>query len=282
MEPCPVWTPGQLYIGGIGLAHGYWRDEEKTRVRFISHPGTGERLYCTGDLGRYLPDGNIEFLGREDFQVKIQGYRIELGEIEAALTQCPGVRAVVVTLSGGSQTNKRLVAYVVPDQQPSPAGSELREFLKRKLPEYMLPSNFVMLESLPLTRNGKVNRQALPAPGAYAAEAKTGYVAPRTMCEKALAQIWTEVLGVERVGIYDNFFDMGGDSLMATQLVTRARASMAVELSFREFFTSPTIEGLALCAEEAILAKTSSVKVDAMLDWLEGVEENEARNMLLH
>jgi amino acid adenylation domain-containing protein len=164
LEPCPVWVPGQLYIGGIGKAQGYWRDEAKTRASFITHPRTGECLYQTGDLGRYLPDGNIEFLGREDFQVKIQGYRIELGEIESTLIQHPSVQAGVVTTVGDLHGNKRLIAYIVLEQEIVSYTEELRHFLRTKLPEYMVPSTFVKLDALPLTPNGKIDRRALPTP----------------------------------------------------------------------------------------------------------------------
>ena len=154
LEPCPVWVPGQLYIGGIGLAKGYWQDEEKSNASFFHHPRTGERLYRTGDLGRYLPDGNIEFLGREDFQVKIQGFRVELGEVEAILIQHPAVRACVAAVQGEAQREKRLVAYVVYGQDLASADQELRHFLADRLPKYMVPSIFVPLERLPLTSNG--------------------------------------------------------------------------------------------------------------------------------
>ncbi|HSS54712.1 MAG TPA: amino acid adenylation domain-containing protein, partial [Gaiellales bacterium] len=165
-EPRPVWVPGSLYIGGSGLAVGYWRDAQKTAASFTVHPRTGERLYRTGDEGRYLPSGEIELLGREDFQVKVQGYRIELGEIETALEQHPAVRAAVVVAAGDSRTNRRLVAYVVPEETMEAKPEELRARLAEILPSYMLPSSWMMLESLPLTPNGKVDRQALPAPGA--------------------------------------------------------------------------------------------------------------------
>src|SRR5690606_38517389 len=165
LAPCPVWVTGELYIGGIGLARGYWRDPDKTRERFIRHPVTGERLYRTGDLGRYLPDGSIEFLGRADFQVKIQGFRIELGEIEAQLDRHPRVSACVVTAWGPSRGDKRLVAYVVGDGGDVPA-DDLRAHLAAALPAYMVPSVFVALPALPLTPNGKIDRQALPAPDA--------------------------------------------------------------------------------------------------------------------
>jgi amino acid adenylation domain-containing protein/non-ribosomal peptide synthase protein (TIGR01720 family) len=251
LEPRPTWVPGQLYIGGVGLAKGYWQDEDKTRSRFITHPRTGERLYWTGDLGRYLLDGNIEFLGRQDFQVKVQGYRIELGEIEAALIQHPTVRAAVATAVGEPRGNKRLVAYIVPNDGHTPPTDELRSFLRNKLPEYMVPSAFVFVEALPLTPNGKVDRQALPASDEARPELAQTYAAPRTPVEELLAGIWTEVLGLERVGgqpavgAHDNFFELGGHSLLATQVVSRVRQILQVELPLRMLFENPTVAGLA-------------------------------------
>ena len=166
LEPCPRWVPGQLYIGGKGVAKGYWRDPERTRESFVADPRSGETLYRTGDVGRYLPGGDIEFLGREDLQVKVQGFRIELAEVEHALLQHARVRACAVQLGGEPRGKRFLIGYVVPTSDPGPGAEELRGFLKDKLPEYMLPAQFVALRELPLTANGKVNRQALHAPDA--------------------------------------------------------------------------------------------------------------------
>ncbi|MBD1924286.1 amino acid adenylation domain-containing protein [Microcoleus sp. FACHB-831] len=242
LEPCPIWVTGQLYIGGIGLAKCYWRDEAKTSASFITHPRTGEKLYKPGDLGRYLPDGNIEFLGREDFQVKIGGYRIELGEIEAALLKHPAVKEAVVNAVGDKPTHKRLVAYLVFDSLQNPPSDELRSFLSEKLPAYMIPTAFVMLENLPLTANGKVNRQALPIPSAVQ-ELDSTVIAPRNPTETILTRLWFEVLGVEKIGIYDNFFDLGGDSILVTQLIAKVRETFNIELPLRDFFETPTIAG---------------------------------------
>jgi amino acid adenylation domain-containing protein len=241
LEPCPIWVTGQLYIGGIGLAKCYWRDEAKTSASFITHPRTGEKLYKTGDLGRYFPDGNIEFLGREDFQVKIGGYRIELGEIEAALLKHSAVKEAVVN-AVGETTHKRLVAYLVLDSLQNPTSDELRSFLSEKLPAYMIPTAFVMLENLPLTANGKVNRQALPIPSAVP-ELESTVIAPRNPTETILTRLWFEVLGVEKIGIYDNFFDLGGDSILVTQLIAKVREAFNIELPLRDFFETPTIAG---------------------------------------
>ncbi|MEG4517833.1 MULTISPECIES: amino acid adenylation domain-containing protein [unclassified Microcoleus] len=240
LEDCPVWVAGEMCCAGVGLTKGYWRNEEKTRASFLTHPVTGDRLYRTGDLGRFLPDGNIEFLGREDFRIKIRGYRIEAGEIEVALNQHPAVRSCVVTAFGEQHSQKRLIAYVVPQQNnAAPETCELRQFLSQKLPEYMLPSAFVMLEALPLSANGKVDRKALPAPDA-AFLPKT-FVAPNTPVEKVLAGIWAEILGVEKIGIHDNFFiDLGGHSLLATQVISAVRDTFGVDVPLSSFFESPT------------------------------------------
>ncbi|HEX9942664.1 MAG TPA: non-ribosomal peptide synthase/polyketide synthase [Thermoanaerobaculia bacterium] len=251
LEPRPVWVPGLLYIGGIGVALGYWGDEEKTRASFLRHPATGERLYRTGDLGRYLPDGNIEFLGREDTQVKVQGYRIELGEIEAALGRHPAVRDAVVLALGEPRGNRRLAAYVVPAESEAPAVEDLRVFLRGKLPEYMVPTTWVLLDALPLTANGKVDRQALPAPEAAAAEREDAvYVAPRTPAEECLAGLWAQLLGVARVGVHDNFFELGGDSVLAIQIVARAREA-GLELSPVHIFRGQTVACVAEMAQQA-------------------------------
>ncbi|MEM7112071.1 MAG: amino acid adenylation domain-containing protein [Chloroflexota bacterium] len=246
LQPRPVWVPGDLYIGGIGVALGYWKDEERTSASFITHPCTGERLYKTGDSGRYLPDGNIEFLGRIDFQVKIRGFRIELGEIEATLSQHAAVREVVVIVREDTPDHKQLVAYVVKNQAVSPA--ELSTFLAAKLPEYMVPAAFVMLDALPLTANGKVNRHMLPAPVEETLAPSDDFVAPSTVKEKALAEVWQSLLRVKQVGIHDNFFELGGDSIISIQVVSRARAQ-GVAVTPRDVFLYQTVAELAEAAE---------------------------------
>jgi amino acid adenylation domain-containing protein/non-ribosomal peptide synthase protein (TIGR01720 family) len=252
LQPVPIGVPGELYIGGVCLARGYLNRPELTQEKFISNPfeKLGEsKLYKTGDLARYLPDGNIEYLGRIDNQVKIRGFRIELGEVEAALSQNSDVQASCVIPREDTPGDKRLVAYLVANQGCTPTISELRQFLKAKLPEYMIPNAFVMLESLPLTPSGKVDRRALPAPDLYS-EIIDKYVAPRTPIEELLAQIWAQVLKVEAVGVYDNFFELGGHSLLATQLVSRIRNIFKVELPLRELFTTGTLGELALFIEQ--------------------------------
>jgi len=248
LQPVPVGVPGELHVGGADLARGYFKRPELTAERFIPDPFSndpGARLYRTGDLARYLPDGNIEFLGRIDHQVKIRGFRVELGEVESVLGQHPSVRETVVTAFEESTREKELVAYVISKQEPAPTTHELRSFLKEKLPDYMVPSAFVFLDSLPLTPNGKVDRGALPAPDQNRAALGQSYVAARTPIEEMLAKIWGEVLSLERVGIYDNFFNLGGHSLKATQVMSRLRQAFHVEIPLRNLFETPTVAGLA-------------------------------------
>jgi acyl-coenzyme A synthetase/AMP-(fatty) acid ligase/acyl carrier protein len=249
LQPVPVGVPGELYIAGVCLARDYFHRPELTQQKFIPNPfddsnGQNPRLYKTGDLARYLPDGNIEYLGRVDNQVKIRGFRIELGEIEAALSQHEDVQTSVVIIREDSPGDKRLVAYIVPQTEIKLESSELRSFLKNKLPEYMIPNAFVFLEVLPLTPNGKVDRRALPTPDIQS-ELIDKYVAPRTATEEILAQIWAQVLKVDLVGINDNFFILGGHSLLATQLVSRIRSSFKVEISLHELFNVRTLAELA-------------------------------------
>ncbi|MBN3921606.1 non-ribosomal peptide synthetase, partial [Nostoc sp. NMS4] len=247
LQPVPVGVPGELHIGGSGLARGYLNRPELTKEKFIPNPfedAGRSKLYKTGDLARYLPDGNIEYIGRIDNQVKIRGFRIELGEIETALSKHNDVQASCVIAHENTSGDKRLVAYVVPHQHCTPIISELRQFLKAKLPDYMVPNAFVMLEEMPLTPNGKVDRRALPTPDLHS-ELKDKYIAPRTPIEEMLAQIWSQVLKVEQVGIHDNFFELGGHSLLATQLVSRIRDRFKVQLPLRELFDAATIAELA-------------------------------------
>jgi amino acid adenylation domain-containing protein len=241
-------VPGDLYIGGAGLAEGYLKRAELTAERFVPHPysaAAGARLYRTGDVGRYLPSGEVEFLGRRDEQVKVRGYRIELGEIEGVLRQQEWVREALVVVREDVPGDKRLVAYAAGASEQSPAAGELKDFMKGKLPEYMVPSAFVLLDRLPLTPNGKVDRRALPAPTALHVQVAEMFVAPRTPVEELLANIWSDVLGIEQVGVHDNFFDLGGHSLLATQALTRLREATQVELPLRLLFESPTVAGLA-------------------------------------
>ncbi|HYP52501.1 MAG TPA: amino acid adenylation domain-containing protein, partial [Pyrinomonadaceae bacterium] len=254
MQTVPVGVVGELYVGGDGLARGYLNRPELTAERFVPDPFStepGARLYRTGDLARFLADGQIEYVGRSDEQVKIRGFRIELGEIEAALAQHEQLREVVVVArqEGGE---KRLVAYVTTHEGAErTTASELRGFLKSRLPDYMIPSAFVVLDAMPLTPNGKVDRRELPAPESASAEGEGTHVAPRTPVEEVLAGIWAQVLGRTRVGATDNFFELGGHSLLATQVMSRVRESFQVELPLRALFEEPTVAGLAAVVESA-------------------------------
>ena len=248
LQPVPIGVKGELYIGGAGLARGYLNQPDWTAEKFIPHPFStepGARLYKTGDLARYLPDGRIEFLGRTDYQVKIRGFRIELGELEAVLREHPAVREAVVLAQEDASGEKRLVAYVVAERESRPAANDLRSFLRQKLPEYMVPSALVLLDALPLMFNGKMDRRALPALERARPELENAVVIPRTPTEEILAEIWVQVLGLERVGIHDNFFDLGGHSLLATQVVSRIRDAFGMEIPLRRLFELPTVAGLA-------------------------------------
>ncbi len=252
MNLAPIGVHGELYIGGLGLGRGYLQRAELTAERFIpdlfsSVPGA--RLYKTGDVVRYLPDGSLEFAGRVDHQVKIRGFRIELGEIEAQLSKHPAIKETVVIAREDKPGEKRLVAYVVTDQEQHLAINEVREFLKSRLPDYMVPAAFVNLKAFPLMHNGKVDRRQLPEPEQAQPDTEQRFVAPRTAIEETLAVIWSGLLGVEHVGIHHNFFDLGGHSLLGTQLISRLRKVFQVELPLRTLFESPTIAGMAATVE---------------------------------
>ncbi|RYZ34547.1 MAG: amino acid adenylation domain-containing protein, partial [Myxococcaceae bacterium] len=255
MQPVPVGVPGELYVGGEGLAVGYVGRPELTAERFVPNPfGDGERLYRTGDMVRWLADGSLEFMGRTDTQVKVRGYRIELGEVETALAQYAGVSEAVVVARDDGAEGKRLVAYVTAREGVALESSELRGHVKLRLPEYMVPSAYVVLEALPLTPNGKVDRKALPAPSAAPRTVGSDYEAPRTPTEELLAGLYSQVLGVERIGSKDHFFELGGHSLLATQVVSRIRGTFGIELPLRELFEAPTVAALAERIDQAARA----------------------------
>ncbi|WP_292804315.1 non-ribosomal peptide synthetase [Nostoc sp. NMS7] len=246
LQPVPVGVPGELHIAGVGLAKGYLNRPDLTTEKFISNPFEeveGSKLYKTGDLARYLPDGNIEYLGRIDDQVKIRGFRIELEEIEALLGQHDDVQVCCVIAREETPGNKRLVAYVVPQKEVTPTTDELRHFLGKKLPGYMVPTAFVILESLPLTPNGKVNRRALPAPDIQ--QELSDYVMPNTELEKIIAGIWQKALAVEKVGIYNNFFELGGHSLLLVRINQQLQEEFGLEVSILDMFNYPNIYSLS-------------------------------------
>jgi acyl-coenzyme A synthetase/AMP-(fatty) acid ligase/acyl carrier protein len=251
MGPVPVGVPGELYLGGVGLARGYLGRPGLTAERFAPDPfgppfggEFGGRLYRTGDRVRWRADGALEFLGRMDDQIKVRGHRVEPGEVEASLRAHPAVRAAVVVAREDIPGEKCLVAYLVPEQ-PAPGVSELRAFLHQRLPDFMVPSAFVVLEQLPLSPNGKVDRRSLPPPVGEPSDSVEPFVAPRGPIEELLAGIWAAVLRVDRVGIHDNFFELGGHSLLATQVISRILTTLGVELPLRAVFEAPTVAGLA-------------------------------------
>jgi amino acid adenylation domain-containing protein len=245
----PIGVPGELHIGGIGLARGYLNRSELTAEKFIPHPFFNQdcqslRLYKTGDLARYLPDGNIEYLGRLDYQIKLRGFRIELGEIETLLSQHPAIRECVITIHGQAE-EKRLIAYFVPNSAQTVEISQLRQFLQEKLPEYMVPAVFMPLDAMPLNSNGKVDRRALPEPQSVHRQSATTYVMPQTAMEQHIAQIWQQVLQLDKVGSHDNFFDLGGHSLLMIRVQTELQQLLEQTVPLMKLFQYPTVHTLA-------------------------------------
>ncbi len=260
-QPLPVGLPGEIYIGGEGVARGYLNRPELTREKFIINPfddESGSRLYRTGDLARYLPDGHIEFIGRIDNQVKIRGFRIELGEIEAAISNHPDVLETSVVIREDQCAEKQIAAYMVSNIQPDILAKKIRSYLKQKLPVYMMPSVFVSLDDLPLMPSGKVNRNALPAPSEMDIHSADNYISPRNPTEKTLCEIWSDLLELDRVGIADNFFDIGGHSLLAIRLVARVEKAFGVCLPIASLFESPTIAEFSLSVNEKKTRKAFS------------------------
>ncbi|MFG2720883.1 amino acid adenylation domain-containing protein [Streptomyces sp. NPDC048416] len=251
LEPSPVGVTGEIHIGGTGVAQGYLGDPERTAERFLVHPRTGERVYRTGDLGRYLPGGDIEILGREDFQVKINGYRVELGEIEAALLRQPGVRTALVTAPAHARTGQRqIAAYVVPEPGTDPDPAALREALTALLPGYMVPSRFLTLDTLPLTTNGKIDHKALPTPWNETSDTTSARVAPRDRVEERLFALWSQQLGHGDFGVEEGFFDIGGDSLHAVGLLAHLRTEFGIGADMEQemvegLFMNASIESFA-------------------------------------
>jgi amino acid adenylation domain-containing protein len=286
-HPVPMGVPGELYIGGASVARGYLHQLELTAEKFIAYPVTDHaehRLYKTGDRVRYLQDGNLEFLGRTDHQVKLRGFRVELGEIEAILQQHPAVKAAIAVVRSDQSSNSRLIAYIVPkseSQTPSAAlSSTLRTFLQSTLPDYMVPSVFVVLKQLPLTPNGKVDRQALPTPDQTNCESIKPYVAPRSAIEEQLVEIWVQLLGEEQIGIHDNFFELGGHSLLATQLISRLREAFQIELPLRYLFEAPTIAEFALKLTQQQAEQIDNETLAQTLAELEQLSDDDVRAAL--
>ncbi len=266
LEPVPVGVAGELYIGGVGVVRGYLGRPDLTAERFVPDPHrgvAGARLYRTGDLGRRRGDGEIEFQGRGDHQVKVRGYRVELGEIEGVLRTHAQVREAVVLQREDAPGQQRLVAYVVPEAGGEPGAAELRGHVAEQVPEYMVPGAFVVMEQLPVMANGKVDRRLLPAPER---PPEDEHVAPRTVVEEVVAGIWAELLHLERVGVEENFFDVGGHSLLATQVVTRLRETLGIEVPLRAFFEQPTVEALARIAEDRLIG---ALDADQLAEHLE-------------
>jgi hypothetical protein len=285
LHPLPVGIPGQLYVGGKGVCRGYLNDPKRTAEVFIPNPFSSEpggRLYKTGDLARYLPGGDIEFLGRADHQVKIRGFRIELGEIESLLDQQPTVKDAVVIAREDVPGDKRLIAYLVPAQNSEISVPDLRNLLSDRLPDYMVPSAFVVLDSLPLTSNGKLDREALPIPDQTRSELEGEYVAPRTPVEETLADLMGQVLGVERVGVHDNFFKLGGYSLLATQYISKIRQALLVEVPLRTIFESPTVAQLAEAVSQSMnqLEQEEGQLLAELLSDLQQVSDDDLDAML--
>jgi len=278
MQPCPVGVTGEIYIGGDCLARGYINRAELTAERFVADPfRTGGRLYKTGDLGRYFPDGNIDFLGRKDHQVKIRGYRIELGEIEAVLAQHPAVQECVAAVRDGDGEEKQLTAYIVPQRNGALTASEVRRFLRERLPDYMVPTAFVALTALPLTSNGKVNRQALPQPTpATLLQEEGSRAVEMTPVQEAVAEIWRKVLGVEKVGLHDDFFDLGGHSVLVTQITSRVRSVFEIDLTMRHLFGAPTVAALSQVVEELLEQQLRQMSLDELHQLAAGAEKEVA------
>jgi non-ribosomal peptide synthetase component E (peptide arylation enzyme) len=283
LQPVPIGVAGELHIGGAGLARGYLRDPRLTAERFIPDPfgpEPGARLYKTGDLARYRPNGSIQFLGRVDHQVKVRGFRVEPGEIEAALNQHPRIREALVVAQDNAESQKRLVAYLVPDPGAAPTTTELRHFLQPNLPEYMVPSAFVMLDALPLTPSGKVDHDALPAPDGSRPDMEQAFVAPRTAVEEVLAGIWAEVLGIERVGVHDNFFELGGHSLLATRVIARARNVLQVQVPLVKVFQAPTVAALAEAVISLEAKAGQTEKIAQVVKRIKAMPAEEVHRML--
>jgi acyl carrier protein len=262
MQQVPIHAAGEIYVGGAGVARGYLNRPELTADKFVRNPFSRDpqaRLYRTGDLARYLANGEIAYLGRTDEQVKILGHRIEPNEIVAVLDRHPAVETSRVIAHGDVCSQQHLVAYVVVRSESYPSASDLRSFLEKELPQYMVPAVFVRLDSFPLTQNGKVDRAALPAPNCENTLRDEEFTAPRTPLEERLATMLSSLLNLEQVSVHDNFFMLGGHSLLGTQLISQIRGAFGVELALRTLFESPTIEQLSTEIEQLIMAQVEAL-----------------------
>ena len=292
LQPVPVGISGEICVAGAGVARGYLNRPELTSQRFLPDPFSGQpgaRLYRSGDLARYTASGELEYLGRMDHQVKIRGFRIELGEIESALNRHPAIRESIVIAGDGPGGDKRLVAYIVPNGA-APTIEEVRECLEQSLPDYMVPSVFVLLQALPLTSNGKVDRRALPSPDIAAAGTNQPCVAPRNPTETTLVEIWCQLLRRQSVSIHENFFHLGGHSLLATQVISRIAGTFNVELPVRAIFEAPTVARLAEAVQRAqceqprgstvITRRERGGKANKLLAHLEKLSDEELQEVL--
>jgi amino acid adenylation domain-containing protein len=283
LQPAPIGVPGEICVGGAGVARGYLNRSELTRERFIDDPfstQSGARLYRSGDLARRLANGDVEYLGRIDQQVKIRGFRVELGEIEAALRQHPAVKQAVVVAREGTPGDKRLAAYLVPSGDAVLDRGELRALLKQTLPNYMIPADYVVIAAIPISPNGKIDRNALPRPvrSQELNQPEDSFCAPRTPMEERLAEMWRELLKLDRIGTRDNFFELGGNSLLAVQLAVRTRSTFGVELRLARFFDSPTIESLACLISELSAQRQNPEELLRLLEEIEAMPELDSQS----
>jgi amino acid adenylation domain-containing protein len=285
LQPVPVGVPGRLLIGGEGLARGYLNRPDLTVERFIPHPFSQKpeaRLYDTGDMARYRSDGTVEYLGRADFQVKVRGFRIELGEIETALESHPQIQRAVVIVREDIPDDRRIVAYYMPASGQEVASSnDLRRYLQQTLPDYMIPSVFVLVNTMPLTPNGKINRHALPVPDRSRFNLEETFVAPHTLFEKEVINIWAELLDFEQIGLYDNFFELGGHSLLTVQLIFRISETFKVDLSLHDVLTDGrTVAGLVRLIENTLLDQIEAQEFEDLLAELDGLSDDEVKALL--
>ncbi|GCF07285.1 hypothetical protein KDI_08490 [Dictyobacter arantiisoli] len=283
LQPVPIGVAGQLYVGGAGLAAGYLQREELTAQRFIRSPFSqgDQRLYQTGDLVRYRSNGELEYLGRIDQQVKIRGFRIELGEIEDRLLKLAGIRACTVQVSSDAQGDKRLVGYIVQEEEGTWETGSLRQQLRTDLPDYMVPSLFISLPELPLTANGKLDRNALPSPEKAATHTIRECVAPRDPVEEIVVDLWKDILGLETISVYDNFFEIGGHSLLATRLLSHLRQLLQLDVPLRDLFEKPVLADFALHLQSFAVDETADAEAAEMLAEIEQLSEQEVEQYFL-